>query len=141
MTPTRRILAAAAILVAVFALPLAVLAATSTPTMTQPICGQPVLVTLAATGTASIIAVDDGAHNISGKTGWVGKCTVNGQEVFLLIRVQEATNGIFLDVLASDTAANLDTLAGSLSLASVTSSAHPSPTEDACDTALIADAQ
>lgn len=44
-------------------------------------------------------------------------------------------------VLASDTAANLDTLAGSLDLATVTSSTHPSPTEDACDTALIADAQ
>lgn len=116
-------------------------AATSTPTLTPRIGKKGAMVTLEASTAASIIAVDDGAHGLRGKTGWVGKCTVNGQEVFLLLRLQDAPNGLFLDVLASDTAANLDTLAGSLDLATVTSSTHPSPTEDACDTALIADAQ
>jgi hypothetical protein len=141
MNPTRRILSAAALLVVVFALPLAVLAATSTTTATQPVANQPVYVTLEASTSASVIAADDGSHNLTGKTGWVGVCSVNGQDVYLLIRLQEAGNGIWLDVLASDTAANLDTLAGASDLSTVTSSAHPSPTEDACDTALIADAQ
>lgn len=141
MTPTRRVLAAVALLVIAIGLPLAAVAATSTPTATQPILSKPVWVTLEASTAAAIVAADDGAHNLTGKTGWVGKCTVNGQEVFLLIRLQEAGNGVWLDVLASDTAANLDTLAGALSLATVTSSAHPSPAEDACDTALILAAQ
>lgn len=62
-------------------------------------------------------------------------CVVSGQAVKMLVRLQKASNGVFVDVCVSDTDANLSTLVTAMNL---TARSHPSPTKDAIDTAILA---
>lgn len=93
-------------------------------------------VVLALDGTAAAVEATD-AGSLASKRAAVLSCTVNGQAVVLLVRVQKAPNGLFLDVVAAESVAALDTAAGNMDL-SAEVPAHPSPDEDAVDTAVLA---
>lgn len=62
----------------------------------------------------------------------------NSQVVAILVRIQKAPNGIFLDLVLDESLATVDTRMGSTNLSG---RSHPSPTEDAIDTAILAAAQ
>lgn len=68
------------------------------------------------------------------KRAVVLSCEVNAQAVFLLVRVQDGPNGLFVDVVADQSLAAVDTRMASLDLNGIS---HPSPTEDAIDTAVL----
>lgn len=90
-------------------------------------------VILSLDGTSA--AVDDTHFSSGHKGAAVIACVVSGQAVNLLVRVQKASNGLFIDIVASDTVTNLDTAVGSMDFSG---RSHPSPTEDAVDTAILA---
>lgn len=69
------------------------------------------------------------------KRAAVVACVVSGQAVKILVRVQKASNGTFLDLCVSDTDANLSSLVTAMNLSA---RSHPSPTKDAIDTAILA---
>lgn len=96
-------------------------------------------VTVTVTGTTDAIVATDGGTSATKRAGVVS-CVVSGQAVVILWRLQRAGNGTFVDLVVSDTAANLDTDTGSMDL-STDVPAHPSPAEDAVDTAVILAAQ
>lgn len=83
-------------------------------------------ITLALDGTAAAVEATD-AGSLASKRAAVLSCTVNGQ----------APNGLFLDVVAAESVAALDTAAGNMDLSAEVPS-HPSPEEDAVDTAVLA---
>lgn len=74
------------------------------------------------------------ASGKASKRAAVIACAVSGQAVVLLVRLQQSNRGLFLDIVADDTVTDLDTRVGSLNLSGRN---HPSPTEDAVDTAIL----
>lgn len=86
---------------------------------------------------AAVEGVDTG--NSASKRSAVVSCVVSGQAVVLLVRIERAPNGTFIDLVPSDTVGNLDTALGAMDL-SATVPSHPSPTDDAVDAAAITDA-
>lgn len=87
--------------------------------------------------TASVLATDDATHGLVGKRAMVLQWEVNGQEVDVLVRAQKVGNGVWVDLVASDTVNNLGTAVGAMDL-SGDATGHPAPTEDAADTAVLA---
>lgn len=90
---------------------------------------------------ASVLSVDssNATHGVTGKRCGAWKTTVNGQAVVVMLRVQQASNGLFVDAIVEESAAELDTEMGSLDLSSSVP-AHPGAVEDAADSAVIAGA-
>lgn len=86
---------------------------------------------------AAVVGEDTGAS--ASKRAAVVSCVVSGQPVVMLVRIERAPNGTFIDIVPSDTVENLSTALGSLDLSSAVPS-HPSPADDAVDAAAIADA-
>jgi hypothetical protein len=83
--------------------------------------------------TPTVDELDPGTNAF--KRDAVVACVVSGQAVKMLVRLQKASNGVFVDVCVSDTDANLSTLVTAMNLSS---RSHPSPTKDAIDTAILA---
>lgn len=83
--------------------------------------------------TPTVDEIDPGTNAY--KRAAVVACVVSGQAVKLLLRVQKASNGLFIDACVSDTDANLSTLVNAMNLSG---RSHPSPTKDAIDTAILA---
>lgn len=81
----------------------------------------------------------DGVGAGQGKGSAVVSCVVSGQAVVMLVRVQRAHNGTFVDLVPSNTLGNLETAVGAMDL-SATVADHPSPADDAIDAEAIADA-
>lgn len=86
----------------------------------------------------SVLAPDAGPR--ATKRAVVLSFTVNGQPFRVLVRMQEVRGVLFLDIIASESEAVLDTDVGAMNLAPAVPG-HPSPVEDAIDTAAIAEAQ
>lgn len=80
---------------------------------------------------------DPGAVSLTGRTAHVFYGTVNSQPVYAYVRVSKASNGLFVDLVMDESVSTLSTRLGALDLATVTSSAHPAPTDDAVDSAII----
>lgn len=92
----------------------------------------PVVITTSAQA-ATVLATDAGT-NASKRVHVVKLTNVNGVENVLLIRVQRATNGLFVDVVLEATIGEVSTRSTATTL---TGSSHPSPTKDAIDTAAL----
>lgn len=86
-------------------------------------------VTLDGTSVA-FTAVDSAGR--ADKRAAVVAAVVSGQAVKALLRVQRAPNGVFIDIVFSDTVTNLQTATNSLSL-STTTVGHPAPVKDSID--------
>lgn len=114
----------------------AALAATATQKLD--LQGLRVPVHLTVDGTSAAI---DGADSAgASKRAAVVAFVVSGQAVKALVRVQQAANGLFVDIIPSNSLANLETAVGAIDL-SATVTSHPSPTDDAIDAEAIAAAQ
>lgn len=92
--------------------------------------------TVINTAATSASVVGDGGGAGRAKQAYVVHWVVNGQDVYVLVRLQTAANGLFLDLVAEDSIADLTTRTAALSLGH----SHPSPTKDAIDQAAIDDA-
>lgn len=90
---------------------------------------------LSINGTTVVVEGVDSAGNAA-KRSAVISCVVSGQPVVLLLRLQRAGNGEFIDILADNTVGNVDTLLGSLDL-SDTVVGHPAPASDSVDDSAI----
>lgn len=82
---------------------------------------------------AAVDELDDGDTSPSKAVACIA-CSVSGQAVVLLVRIERASNGLFLDVLADSTTTTLQTRLNSMSL---TSRSHPSPAKDSIDQAVL----
>ncbi|HYE92704.1 MAG TPA: hypothetical protein VEA38_16860 [Terriglobales bacterium] len=92
-------------------------------------------IVLSVDGTAANTTAADASFSGS-KGAQVVHFTVDGKDVMALVRVQKANNGLFIDVIAAGPArANLLTAVAAMNF---TGRSHPSPTEDAVDTAVLA---
>ena len=60
--------------------------------------------------------------------------SVNGQACVMLVRLQTATNGLFVDLVVDQSLAALDTRVGAMNLSG---RSHPAPQEDAIDTTIL----
>lgn len=97
-----------------------------------PLGGRPVVLSLDAD---VAVAEELDAGSSGSKRAAVLSCTVNAQAVFMLVRIQEGPNGLFLDIVADSSLANVVTRVGNMEL---DGRSHPSPIEDAIDTAVLA---
>lgn len=98
--------------------------------------GLPLLTITTQAQTATVLATDDGSS--ASKLCHVVSCTtVDGHPFVLLVRLQKASNGLFLDVIGEATIGELTTRVTAME---ITGGSHPSPTKDAIDTAVLADA-
>lgn len=82
---------------------------------------------------ATVDELDTGSR--PDKRAAIVNLVVHDRPVVLLVRLQHANNGLFVDVVADATIGEVDTRTGAMSL---TARSHPSPTEDAVDTAILA---
>lgn len=82
--------------------------------------------------TVSVSADTTGTGN--SKKAFVHKFTIGGVETDVLVRVQSTGHGLFIDLVGNATISSLSTSAASLN---ITTAGHPSPTEDATDTAAL----
>jgi hypothetical protein len=95
------------------------------------LAGVPAACQLTVSGnSASISAVDSGL--VPSKRAATIAATISGQAIVGLVRIQQAPNGLFVDLVLSDTLANLDTDLGSMNLSTAVP-AHPSPQRDGVD--------
>lgn len=109
-------------------------AQTQTPVAAAGLPG--VVITTVAQG-ATVLATDQ--DTLTGKVAQIVKLTdVDGREFVLLVRLQRASNGLFLDIVGEATIGQLDTRVAAMA---ITGNSHPSTAEDATDTAVLADAQ
>jgi hypothetical protein len=83
--------------------------------------------------TTAVTRID--SNTVTGKRAFLVHMVVNSQDVYMLVRLQRASNGMFLDLVADSSAANLDAQITAMDF-SATSIGHPSPTRDATDDAL-----
>jgi hypothetical protein len=103
-----------------------------------PVGRKPVITTAFSSEAVSALATDDDSAGLRGKRAVVYEFTTGGQTVELLLRVQDAPNGIFVDAIVEfDSVASLTSAVGNMTL---TTAGHPSTTEDATDTSVLADA-
>lgn len=123
-----------ALMVLALVVPMAI-AATATQKLDVQGLRNPVHITVDGTSASVPGADSSGASKRAAVVAFV----VSGQAVVALVRVQQAPNGLFVDVIPSDTLGNLSTAAGSMNLAT-TVPGHPSPQDDAIDAEAIADA-
>lgn len=100
------------------------------------VAGLPQVVVTAQAQTASVLATDTGLSG-SKRAHVISLTTVDGYPVVLLVRVQHAANGLFIDVIGEATIGELTTRVTAMT---ITGSSHPSPAKDAIDTAALADA-
>lgn len=98
------------------------------------VLGLPQVVVTAEAQTASVLATDEGTV-ASKRAHVISMTTVDGYPVVLLVRVQKAPNGLFVDVIGEASIGELTTRVSALEL---TGGSHPSPAEDDVDTAVLA---
>lgn len=122
-----------ALLVVLVLLP-AAFAATQVSSTLQISGSKPVVVTLQ--GTTAVTEGVDTAGNAHKRAVEVS-CVVSGQAVSILVRVEESSRGRFIDLLVSDTHANLSTALDSMDLSTIVPS-HPTPAKDAVDSSALA---
>lgn len=97
--------------------------------------GMPGELVLSSIGSGGNTAAKSGADSDkdSGKHSIVHKLVVNGQEVDILFRIETTARGLFVDVVADSSIANLSTTVAGLTFTS------PSTAKDVVDTqALLA---
>lgn len=82
----------------------------------------------------SYVAADSSGRG--NKRAAVIAAVVSGQAVKALLRIQEAKGSVFVDVIFSDTLANLTTVIGSMDLSAAHPS-HPQPADDTVDASAI----
>lgn len=92
-----------------------------------------VLVTAAATAAAST-GLDTSKSPT--KRALVKQVTVNGQEVDILIRIEQSNGRLFFDLIADKTIADLSVRVAALDL-TATAVGHPSPKKDKVDLAAL----
>lgn len=98
------------------------------------VAGLPGRVFLSATGTSAAVAPDTAGN--ATKRAAVVAAVVSGQAVKVLVRVQQAPNGTFVDLVFSDTLGNLTTAVGAMDLSTAVVG-HPAPGDDAVDASAI----
>src|SRR5690606_21421910 len=99
------------------------------------ILGTPYLVVTAQAEEAEVLATDDGSGSSSKRAKVVKLSDGTGKELVLLLRVQRAPGGLFVDVIGDASVAALTSRVIDLEITGVD---HPSPTKDAVDTAVLA---
>lgn len=92
---------------------------------------------LSVDGVVAVCSNADVSGYGSKRVAIIGAEVAGGVPVHLMVRIQRATNGLFIDVVTASTLAQLDTNVGSMDFSG---RSHPSPTEDAVDTAALLDA-
>lgn len=85
-----------------------------------------------AAGSTETLTGDPASAVSANKRAFVFKFTVNGQEVDVLVRVQGHNGSLWLDLVASQSVAELTTTVAALSLGAL-GTCHPSPTKDVVD--------
>lgn len=95
---------------------------------------KPIELSVISTETVTELAADE--TTIPGKFAGIYQVSQSGGPavITLLVRIQDAGNGTYLEIVVDDTLANLDTQTGTLAL----TNSHPSAAEDAADTAALA---
>ena len=111
-------------------------AATTTGTSLGQSIGPQVFLTVDAATTGDVVASDLGS-TLTGKCGQIVRVVSNGETKFVLVRIQRASNGLWIDTIAAETTSALATRIAAFDLASA-SPGHPSPVNDATDDALAA---
>lgn len=111
-------------------------AATTTSTSLGQAIGPAVYLTVDAATTGDVVATDAGV-TLSNKCGQIVRVVSDGQTKFVLVRVQRASNGLWIDTIAAETTTALATRIAAFDLTS-TATGHPSPVNDATDDALSA---
>lgn len=90
-------------------------------------------VTLSVDGDSAVVdELDPGSSK--NKRAAVVNFKVHDRDVVLLVRMQHANNGLFLDIVADNTIGEVTTRTTAMNLSS---RSHPSPTKDAVDTAIL----
>ena len=89
-----------------------------------------IVLTVNAATTGDVVCTDTGT--LFGKRAQVIRTVSNGQTKYVLVRIQKASNGLWLDEIASETTTALATRITAFDLTS-TATGHPSPTHDAAD--------
>lgn len=112
------------------------LARAQTSTTAIDVAGVPAI-TLTVDGVVAVCSNADVSGNGTKRVAIVGAELDSGHAVHLGVRIQRASNGLFIDIVTGSSLANLDTRFGAMSLTGIS---HPSPTEDAIDTAALVDA-
>lgn len=133
----RRAIYAAMILAAFAITGLSLHAAPEVETTLRPGAKRTVFTVFSSGGDVAEIGTDDAAHGLLGKRAAVYAVTVNDLDYVVMIRQQEAPNGVFVDVIIESTIANLSSAVTNMTLST---GGHPSASEDAADTAIITDA-
>lgn len=100
------------------------------------VAGLPPVVITAQAQTASVLATDPGTSS-SKRAHVLSLTTVDGYPVVILLRVEHASNGLFIDVIGEASIGELTTRVAAMA---ITGSSHPSPADDAIDAAVLADA-
>jgi hypothetical protein len=128
---------AALLLVLALAVPVIALAAVATSGPHQLPGIQGLEVTLDADG-ATELTTDDASHGLAGKRAFFFQMDTDGDgtDEHLLVRIQQAPNGLWIDLVADTSVANVDSRVAAMDLSSAQGN-HPSPTEDAADTEAI----
>lgn len=89
-----------------------------------------IVLTVNAATTGDVVCTDTGT--LYGKRAQIVRVVSNSETKFVLVRIQKASNGLWIDEIAAETTTALATRIGAFSLAS-TATGHPSPTHDTAD--------
>ncbi len=89
-----------------------------------------VVLTVNAATTGDVVCTDTGT--LYGKRAQVIRTVSNSETKYVLVRIQKASNGLFVDEIAAETTTALATRINAFDLTS-TALGHPSPTHDAAD--------
>ena len=108
-------------------------AATTTATGLD-VAGLPrVVLTVDAATTGDVVATDTGT--LFGQRAQILRVVSGGETKFVLVRIQRASNGLWIDTIAAETTTALATRIAAFDLTS-TATGHPSPVNDSVDDAL-----
>jgi hypothetical protein len=89
-----------------------------------------IVLTVNAATTGDVVCTDTGT--LYGKRAQVIRTVSNGETKYVLVRIQKAGNGLFIDEIAAETTTALATRIAAFDLTS-TALGHPSPVNDTAD--------
>lgn len=90
-------------------------------------------VTLSVDGDSAAVDELDAGTSASKRAAVVG-FNIHGRAVVVLVRIQKASNGLFVDLVADNTIGEVSTRTSAMNLSG---RSHPSATHDAIDDAII----
>ena len=105
-------------------------------TSTVQVTGLPNVYVTSQGPSGSTVVVSSAPKGGANKKAMIHKVTIGGTDRLYLVRIENTSRGIFVDLVSDATITSLSTTAASLNL---TTPSHPSPTKDSADTeALVA---